>query len=355
MAKLKRIFWDKGHGGKDPGAADNGLQEKVLVHKIVEYAMAFLLAYYTGFVQKTSRTGDTYPTLPERAKMSKDFDADVFVSVHINAASGKGNGYESYVYNKKATKESRELQNSLNTEILAAMRKFGDIKAHGGDMEREANLSVLRNSYPIPGVLTENLYIDSSDHVYLQNEEFLKAVGHAHAVGVANFLGLSKKDGANNTTEPKPVVVVAPAEKVDSVIIEKPKATGDSGMKSIQVTLNTRYATGLAVDGVYGPATKKALVKGLQTELNKQYGAKLAVDGIFGRGTVAAVVNVSQGARGNITWILQAALYALGYDTKGVDGVFGSGTTKAVKAFQKNCGLSADGIAGKNTFNKLLM
>ncbi|MGN8234668.1 peptidoglycan recognition protein family protein [Priestia flexa] len=148
-------------------------------------------------------------------------------------------------------------------------------------------------------------------------------------------------------------IVKAPAEKVESVIIEKPKSTGDSGMKSIQVTLNTRYAAGLAVDGLYGPATKKALVKGLQTELNKQYGAKLAVDGIFGSGTASAVVNVSQGARGNITWILQAALYALGYDTKGVDGVFGSGTTKAVKAFQKNSGLAADGIAGKSTFTKL--
>jgi len=81
----------------------------------------------------------------------------------------------------------------LNTEILAAiMRKFGDIKAHGGDIGREANLSVLRNSYPIPGVLTENLYIDSSDHVYLQNEEFLKAVGHAHAVGITAVVLNSK-------------------------------------------------------------------------------------------------------------------------------------------------------------------
>lgn len=347
----KRIFWDKGHGGKDPGATDNGLQEKVLVHKIVEYAMAHLSATYTGFVQKVSRTGDTYPTLPERAQMAKAFGADAFVSVHINA--GGGNGYESYVYNKKATGESRALQKSLNTEILAAMQQFGGIKAHGGDMEREANLSVLRNSYPIPGVLTENLYIDSSDHVYLQNEEFLKAVGHAHAVGVAKFLGLSKKDGANDVAEPKPVVVEAPAGKVDSVIIKKTKATGDSGMKSIQVTLNTRYAAGLAVDGLYGPSTKKALVKGLQTELNKQYGAKLAVDGIFGSGTAAAVVNVSQGARGNITWILQAALYSLGYDPKGVDGAFGKGTAKAVKAFQTKSGLTADGIAGKNTWNKL--
>lgn len=347
----KRIVWDKGHGGSDPGAVGNGLMEKILVHKIVEYAMAFLAANYTGFVQMTTRTGDTRPTLPARAKMAKDFKADAFVSVHINA--GGGNGYESYVQSAKATAASRKLQESLNQEILSAMRRFGDIKAHGGDMAREANFSVLRNSSPIPAVLTENLYIDSSDHAYLKNEEFLKAVGEAHAVGVAKFLQLQKKN-SSATAPSKPVVIPAPVQKVESVIVEKAQTKGDSGLKSIQVTLNSRYSAGLSVDGLYGPATKKALVKGLQTELNKQYKANLTVDGLYGPATSKAVVNVSKGARGNITWILQAALYATGYNTNGVDGIFGSGTDKAVRSFQKAHGLGADGIAGKNTWTKLL-
>ncbi|AXI29434.1 hypothetical protein CIB87_10580 [Priestia megaterium] len=148
--------------------------------------------------------------------------------------------------------------------------------------------------------------------------------------------------------EPKPAAKPKPTPT-------KPVSKADSGIKSIQVTLNSCYHVGLATDGLYGPSTKKALIKGLQTELNKQYKAKLAVDGVFGKGTAATCVTLSEGARGNITWILQAALYALGYDTKGVDGVFGSGTTKAVKSFQKNSGISADGIAGKSTFNKLLV
>ncbi|MEV5116705.1 peptidoglycan-binding protein [Peribacillus frigoritolerans] len=36
-----------------------------------------------------------------------------------------------------------------------------------------------------------------------------------------------------------------------------------------------------------------------------------------------------------------------------MDGIFGSGTEIAVKAFQRVNGLSADGIAGENTFAKL--
>ena len=58
-------------------------------------------------------------------------------------------------------------------------------------------------------------------------------------------------------------------------------STGDDKIREIQSWLNNSYNIGIAEDGYYGPATKKAIVKALQTELNKQYGAGLVVDGIF--------------------------------------------------------------------------
>lgn len=33
---MAKVYWDKGHGGSDPGAVGHGLLEKVLTHKIVE-------------------------------------------------------------------------------------------------------------------------------------------------------------------------------------------------------------------------------------------------------------------------------------------------------------------------------
>src|SRR5690606_28504901 len=81
------------------------------------------------------------------------------------------------------------LQNVLHGEILAAMRQFGNITDRG---KKRANYAVLRET-KMSAVLTENLFIDSNDAKLLKNEAFLKAVGEAHARGVAKFLGLPKK------------------------------------------------------------------------------------------------------------------------------------------------------------------
>lgn len=130
-------------------------------------------------------------------------------------------------------------------------------------------------------------------------------------------------------------------------------SSGSTSIKSVQMWCNTNYKTGITVDGIYGPQTKKAFVKALQTELNKQYKAGLVVDGIYGNATNNAVRNLSNGCRGNITKTLQGLLICNGYSTNGFDGIYGNGTTSAVKSYQKNKGLTADGIAGKATFSSL--
>ena len=130
-------------------------------------------------------------------------------------------------------------------------------------------------------------------------------------------------------------------------------STGDNTIKSIQTILNDRYGANLIVDGIFGPLTKKVLIKGLQIELNLQYHRNLGVDGIFGPLTKKVCPIVKKGARGNITYLIQACLYVKGYNTNGVDGIFGDGTRTAVISFQGKNGLVADGIVGPQTFEKL--
>lgn len=113
---------------------------------------------------------------------------------------------------------------------------------------------------------------------------------------------------------------------------------------------------GCKEDGIYGPDTKKHLIKKLQSELNKQFGTGLVVDGIWGPKTRSAIsyhATLYYGCSGNITKVLQGLLICNGYSTGGFDSIYGGTTRSAVKKYQSKKGLTADGIAGANTFSKL--
>ncbi len=62
-----------------------------------------------------------------------------------------------------------------------------------------------------------------------------------------------------------------------------------------------------------------------------------------------------QGSTGNEVKEVQRRLKQWGYYTGAVDGIFGSGTKKAVIAFQKKNGLTADGVVGRATYKALGM
>lgn len=98
-------------------------------------------------------------------------------------------------------------------------------------------------------------------------------------------------------------------------------------------------------------------VRAIQRELNGQFNKGLKVDGYFGDATLNACITVREGAKGNITRLIQQRLLNRGYTSLnshgGADGCFGQGTTIAIKNLQRNKGLDVDGIVGKNTWKAL--
>ena len=123
--------------------------------------------------------------------------------------------------------------------------------------------------------------------------------------------------------------------------------TGDATIHAFQTWLNSNYSAGLTVDGKYGNNTKKAAIKAYQKILG------VTADGVFGSASKAAVKTLKAGSRGNDVHIMQGMLYCRGFNPNGVDGIFGSGCTAAVKKFQSSKGLTADGLAGKDTMYAL--
>ncbi|TDT31062.1 peptidoglycan-binding protein [Naumannella halotolerans] len=119
--------------------------------------------------------------------------------------------------------------------------------------------------------------------------------------------------------------------------------TGSSGeqVEAAQYLLNAEGAD-LDVDGKYGSGTTAA-VKEFQADNG------LDADGVIGPDTWGELTStVKSGSEGDA---VKAAQTVLGVD---VDGKFGSGTASAVKDFQSENDLDADGVVGPDTWKALL-
>ena len=67
----------------------------------------------------------------------------------------------------------------------------------------------------------------------------------------------------------------------------------------------------------------------------------------------ADAASYRRGSSGAVVRTIQEKLSAWGYYSGEADGVYGSATEKAVKSFQQNNGLTADGIAGPATLRAM--
>lgn len=261
--------------------------------------------------------------LSTRATESNKWGSDAYVAIHSNAGGGRGCEVYAFSTTSKGNTLAHKIYNKLSAITPSADR---GVKYN----------SLYETRVPsAPACLIEVIFHDNKeDAEWLMNN--VELIGKEIAKGIYEYFGVEYSEGqATNPIQETP----------------KTQELGDIG--KIQQTLNSRYGLNIAVDDVAGNETKKAVVIGLQKELNTQFGARLVVDGVFGTKTNNACETLRKGSKGNITWLLQARLRCLGYNTNGVDGVFGNGTLSAVKQFQTNKKISVDGVVGKVTWNRL--
>lgn len=112
----------------------------------------------------------------------------------------------------------------------------------------------------------------------------------------------------------------------------------------------------IGVDGMYGPQTRANIVRCFQVAMNHDYHSGLKVDGACGKNTINALGKhyVKLGECQEMVRAVQVALYCYGFNPGKTDAIFGDNTKLAVLQFQRAKGLTADGIAGKNTIKALM-
>ncbi|WP_232330532.1 peptidoglycan-binding domain-containing protein [Nocardia fusca] len=63
---------------------------------------------------------------------------------------------------------------------------------------------------------------------------------------------------------------------------------------------------------------------------------------------------LSRGSTGDCVYVVQKALYLIGFRGTPLDGVFGPVTEQTVREYQKSAGIKADGIVGPDTWAALI-
>jgi N-acetylmuramoyl-L-alanine amidase len=117
--KISVVVIDAGHGGKDPGAQGNKVNEKD-----VALGIALKLG---GLIQKNipdvkviyTRETDVFIELFQRAEIANKNQADLFISIHVNSnPSSAPDGVETYFMGETKAKDNLEVAKKENDVIL---------------------------------------------------------------------------------------------------------------------------------------------------------------------------------------------------------------------------------------------
>lgn len=223
QAKGKIIVIDAGHGGKDVGAINGKLYEKNIVLSVALKLGKELQSL--GYKVFYTRSNDKFINLRDRTKLANDKRANLFISIHANAAPNKSKadsmqGVETFFLSPARSERSKQVaekenqadleeanfflkQNFLSAlsreKIIASNRLAIDIqknllasvrkryKVVDGAV-REAPFWVLVGAQDMPAVLIEIGYITHpSESKRLASSAYQQLLAEGIADGVQNY------------------------------------------------------------------------------------------------------------------------------------------------------------------------
>jgi len=222
---VSRIVIDAGHGGTDPGAKANGVEEAALVLDIA-LRVETLLKQQPGMQVILTRRTDVFIPLEERTAIANREGADLFLSIHANAARrATAKGVETYFLNfatnpeaeavaarENATsgksmgnlpklvqqitlntkvKESREFAQMVQTSMIRGLRAQNKTVTDLG--VKQAPFVVLIGA-EMPSVLAEISFVtNKGEAALLKNDAYKQRIAQSLADAVLKYQASLKK------------------------------------------------------------------------------------------------------------------------------------------------------------------
>ena len=222
--KIRRIVIDPGHGGKDPGARGSKSYEKNIALTISK-ELKKRVEKELGLEVLLTRDTDEFISLKKRTQIANAFNADFFISVHINASVKKSmHGVEVYFLSTKNISDDRanevmHFENSVveRFEGFEAKKEYDDLSFILSDMMqneflmasqelaeelqkdltkgtsfkdrgvRQAGFYVLKGAF-MPSVLVELGFItNKKQESQLLSKEYQKKIVNSLIKGISTF------------------------------------------------------------------------------------------------------------------------------------------------------------------------
>jgi N-acetylmuramoyl-L-alanine amidase len=218
--KVRRVVVDAGHGGRDTGAiGPRGVREKDMALAIAKRVALRLSSL--GFEVVMTRKRDVFVPLEERTRIANEARADLFVSIHCNAARRrKLEGVETWTLNvssdryaarlaafenaeadrtvsdlrliladlatKANASDARDLAQSVQSSLVRTLRsRVGRVRDHG---VKQALFYVLLGTH-MPSILVETGFISNpAEEARLKSPRFQDGTAEAIARGVKEFV-----------------------------------------------------------------------------------------------------------------------------------------------------------------------
>jgi len=245
QTKDKIVVIDPGHGGEDPGAVGrHGTYEKKIVLEISKKVRDKLNAR-EGYHAFLTREGDYYVSFKKRLQIAREYGADLFLSIHADAArSRQASGTSVYSLSlRSASSEAAKILarnenladivggavngetnsdqsdpiilNMFQTNTMNSSRTFGQVLLTNMNAVnrikfnsvQEAPFMVLKLP-EVPSVLIETAYISNpKEEKKLRSRQFQNEVAEAIVKSTIAFLSSSPvKPPIVLTTQTKPAV-----------------------------------------------------------------------------------------------------------------------------------------------------
>ncbi len=188
------IVIDAGHGGVDVGASDNGLSEKDInleVAKLVreyieegggEVIMSREEDVGTHDPDRESGISQKKSDLTERKKLSDEYGADAFVSVHMNKfPEEKYKGAQ--VFYSKSSDESKKLADSMQKSVKDTLKDNNERVAKAD----ERDVFILKDTN-CPSVIVECGFLSNPEEAkLLKDKKYQEKLAWGIYLGIVDF------------------------------------------------------------------------------------------------------------------------------------------------------------------------